>query len=101
MGPWQREKSVKMMNSRTGKRAVSEAKSATSGSVDNLSAQPYLCRNLLTAIALILLGFSPLNLSLPESHLIGGCPWVGASAAMRHGELIGNLVDHVTALDLA
>ena len=58
---WQREKSVKMMNSLTYRR-----------SVDNPPAQPYLCRNLSTVIELILLWFLPLNLGLPNSHSLGG-----------------------------
>jgi len=38
-----------------------------------------------------------LNLGLLNSHSFGGRPRIGASAAMRHDELIGNLMDHVTA----
>jgi hypothetical protein len=49
------------------------------------------------AIARFWLRFWPLNLGLLNSHSFGGRPRIGASAAMRHDELIGNLMDHVTA----
>ncbi|MCP4616086.1 MAG: hypothetical protein GY844_06585 [Bradyrhizobium sp.] len=45
---------------------------ARSGHVDIARARPYLCRNLSTAMAFILLAFLPLNLGLPVSHSIGG-----------------------------
>jgi len=41
--------------------------------------------------------FWPLNLGLLNSHSFGGCSGIGAVAAMRHDELIGNRVDNVTA----
>jgi hypothetical protein len=49
------------------------------------------------AIAFILLRFWPLNLGLPISTELAEEPRVGAFPAARHGELIGNPVDHVTA----
>jgi len=45
---------------------------ARSSHVDIVPAQPYLCRNLWTAMAFILLAFLPSNLGLPVSHSIGG-----------------------------
>ena len=61
MRPWQREKSVKMMNSLTDWTHVDKART-----------QPYLCRIVSAAIALILLRFLPLNLGLLNSHSLGG-----------------------------
>jgi hypothetical protein len=49
------------------------------------------------AMARIWLRFWPLNLGLLNSHSFGGCSPVWDQPAMRHDELIGNLVDHVTA----
>jgi len=34
---------------------------------------------------------------IAEFPPFGGCLRIGAGAAMRHDELMGNLVDHVTA----
>jgi hypothetical protein len=45
---------------------------AFSSHVDIVPARPYLCRNVSTAMAFILLAFLPLNLGLPVSHSIGG-----------------------------
>jgi hypothetical protein len=49
------------------------------------------------AMAFILLRFWPLNLGLLKSHSLADGPRIGAFAATRHGELIGNPVDHDTA----
>jgi hypothetical protein len=49
------------------------------------------------AMARISLRFRPLNLGLLNSHSFGGCSGVGAVAAMRHDELIGNRLDGFTA----
>ena len=46
--------------------------SAALADVDKPPTQPYLCRSVPTAIALILLRFLPLNLSLLNSHSFGG-----------------------------
>jgi hypothetical protein len=48
------------------------------------------------AIALILLRFWPLNLGLLNSHSLADGPCFGDPAATRHGELIGNLVHHIS-----
>jgi hypothetical protein len=49
------------------------------------------------AVARIWLLFWPLNLGLRNSHSLGGYSRIGTGAAMRHDELIGSLVDYVTA----
>jgi hypothetical protein len=41
--------------------------------------------------------FWPLNLGLSNFHSFGGCTRIGACAAIRHDELIGNLVDQLMA----
>ena len=73
-------------------------KSAAPANVDNHPAQPYLCPIVSMAIAFILLRFWPLNVGLSKSHSLADGPRVGAFAVARHGELIGNPVDHVTAV---
>jgi hypothetical protein len=85
MWPWQREKSVKMM------------KSLRAWRVDKPLARPYLCQTGVMAKARIWLRFWPLNPGLLNPHSFGGAPRIGADAAMRHDELIGNRVDHFTA----
>jgi len=49
------------------------------------------------AMARIWLRFWLLNLGLLNSHSFGGRSRIGAGAAMRHDELIGNRVEYVTA----
>jgi hypothetical protein len=49
------------------------------------------------AKALIWLRFRPLNLGLRNSHSFGGCSRVGTGSAMRHDELIVDLVDQFMA----
>jgi hypothetical protein len=49
------------------------------------------------AITLISLTFLAVDLGLLNSHSFGGCTRTGASAAMRHDELIGNWVEIVMA----
>jgi hypothetical protein len=48
-------------------------------------------------MARIFLAFWPLNLGLLNSHSFGGAPRIGAGAATRHDELIGNWLDPFTA----
>jgi len=72
---------------------------ARSGHVDIVPAQPYLCRNLWTAMAFILLAFLPLNLGLPVSHSIWRMtPRHRNGTATRHGELMGNPDQHSARL---
>jgi hypothetical protein len=47
---------------------------ARSGHVDIVPGRPYLCRDVLAAMAFILFAFLPLNPGLPVSHPIGGPP---------------------------
>ena len=87
---------LKLLVGACGKRCRS-FKSAALAAVDKPLAQPYLSETRSMAIARIWLRFWPLNLGLRNSHSFGGCSRIGAGTAMRHDELIGNLVDHVTA----
>ncbi|HZE53725.1 MAG TPA: hypothetical protein VE111_10735 [Bradyrhizobium sp.] len=124
VGPWQREKSVKMMKSLTGERRVFGTLVIPAASLLFIVLKPRFKRAATAArppnrrpwlpltslwpshisakpksmvIARISLRFWPLNLGLLYSHSFDGWSPIWGWPAPRHDELIGNQMDYRTA----